>query len=90
MKKHPKRVYVFRRALVLVLAVFFAAAAYGMYEELTGPSYECEQAPVVVGQGDTLWRIAEKRCDGDLLEVRYKLVKSYGTNIRPGQVIQLP
>lgn len=90
MKKHPKRVYVFRRVLVLVLAGFLAAATYGMYEELTSPSYECDPAPVVVEQGDDLWGIAEPRCEGDLLEVRYKLVKSYGTNIQPGQVIQLP
>ena len=90
MKKHPKRVYVVRRILVLVLAVFLIAAIYGMYQELTSPAYECQQAPVVVMQGDDLYGIAEKRCTGDLLEVRHELVQSYGTVIQPGQVIQLP
>lgn len=90
MNKHPKRVYVVRRVLALVLAVFLIAAAYGVYQELTAPAYECQQAPVVVRQGDTLWGIAEKRCTGDLLEVRYELTQSYGTEIQPGQVIQLP
>lgn len=90
LKKHPKRVYVFRRALVAVMAVFFAVVSHGMYQELTAPAYECEQAPVVVEQGDTLWSIAEKRCEGDLLEVRYELIQSYGTEIQLGQIIQLP
>lgn len=90
MKKHPRRVYVFRRVLVTIMAAFFAVVGYGMYEEFTSPSYECEQQPVVVHSGDTLWTIAEKRCTGDLLEVRYELVKSYGTVIQPGQIVQLP
>lgn len=90
MKKHPKRVYVVRRILALVMAVFLVAAAYGMYQELTTPAYECPEAPVVVEKGDTLWRIAEKRCTGDMLEITDELVRSYGTEIQPGQVIQLP
>ena len=90
MKKHPKRVYVFRRALVLLAVAFFAVVGHGMYQELTAPAYECEQTPVIVEQGNTLWSIAEKRCEGDLLQVRYELVQSYGTEIQPGQVIQLP
>ena len=90
MKKHPKRVYVVRRALLLLAVAFFAVVGHGMYQELTAPAYECEQTPVVVEQGNTLWSIAEKRCEGDLLEVRYELVKSYGTVVQPGQIIQLP
>lgn len=90
MKKYPKRVYVFRRALVGVMAAFFAVVGYGMYQDLTSPSYECEQQPVVVHSGDTLWSIAEKRCTGDLLEVRYELNQSYGTVVQPGQIVQLP
>lgn len=90
MNKHPKRVYVVRRILALVMAVFLVAAAYGMYQELTTPAYECPEAPVVVEKGDTLWRIAEKRCTGDMLEITDELVRSYGTEIQPGQVIQLP
>lgn len=90
MKKYPKRVYVFRRVLVTIMAAFFAVVGHGMYQELTAPAYECQQAPVVVKQGDTLWSIAEKRCEGDLLEVRYELTQSYGTEIQLGQIIQLP
>lgn len=90
MKKHPKRVYVVRRTLVLVMAAFFAVVGHGMYKDLTSPSYECQQTPVVVQQGDTLWSIANKRCAGDLLEVRHELTQSYGTEIQPGQTIQLP
>ena len=90
MKKHPKRVYVVRRALVLLMAAFFAVVGHGMYQDLTSPAYECKQAPVVVRSGDTLWSIAEKRCTGDLLEVRHELVQSYGTEIQPGQIVQLP
>ena len=90
MKKHPKRVYVVRRILVMVSAGFFSAAIYGVYQELTTPAYECQQAPVVVMQGDTVYGIAEERCTGNLLEVRHKVVQSYGTVIHAGQVIQLP
>ena len=90
MNKHPRRVYVVRRVLALVLAVFVLAAAYGVYQELTSPAYECQQAPVVAQEGDTYWSIAEKRCTGDLLEVRYEVVQSHGTVLHPGDVVQLP
>ena len=90
MKKHPRRVYVVRRILAVVLAVFLIAAAYGVYEELTTPAYVCSEAPVVVQEGDTLWRIAERHCDGDMQEITDELVQSYGTVIQPGQIIQLP
>lgn len=94
MKKQTKRVYVVRRILAaILLAIGLSAGAvivHEMYEDLTSPSYECEDITVVVKEGDTIWSIGESHCEGDLLDVRYQLTRTYGTDIWPGQRIELP
>lgn len=90
MQKLPKRVYVQRRILVAALTVFFLMAGCGMIKEVTSPSFTCPDRTHTVLQGESLWTIAEKHCDGDLLAVRYHLTQAYGPVIQPGDVIELP
>jgi hypothetical protein len=90
MQRLPKRVYVFRRILVAALTVIFLTAGYGMVKEVASPSFTCQDRTITVYQGDTLWGIAAKHCDGDMLAARYQLTQAYGTVIQPGDVIELP
>lgn len=53
-------------------------------------AFVCDAEPHKVEQGDTLWAIAEKKCDGNLETVTDNLVETYGTIIHAGQTIWLP
>lgn len=89
MKKHPKRVYVFRRALVTVIAIFGIMVGRGVWEELTAPDYTCNKTMVIAQPGDTIWSIINDNCRGDMAAARYDAVKANGHNITVGQKIDL-
>jgi nucleoid-associated protein YgaU len=90
MTRLPKRVYVKRRILVAASTVFFLSAGCGMIKEVTSPSFTCPDRTHTVVQGDSLWSIAAKHCEGDMLVVRYHLTQAYGPVIQPGDIIELP
>ena len=46
--------------------------------------------PHSVQYGDTLWAIAEAKCEGNIQAVTDNLVDTYGTNIQLGDTIWLP
>lgn len=56
----------------------------------TADNFTCETTPHQVFSGDTLWRIAETKCDGNIQHATDKLVSAYGTTIQIGWTIYLP
>lgn len=78
-----------KNTLLLALAFVGIATAFVIGEE-TSNNFNCELTPHIVQQGNTLWGIAENKCDGDIQRVTDKLVEVYGTNIQIGQNIYLP
>ena len=79
----------FKSTLLLATAIIGVTAAFVIGEE-TSNNFNCELAPHTVQQGDTLWGIAESKCEGDIQRVTDALVKVYGVNIQIGQNIYLP
>lgn len=78
-----------KNTLLLAIAFVGLATAFVIGEE-TSNNFNCELAPHTVQQGDTLWAIAESKCEGDIQRVTDNLVNTYGTNIQIGQNIYLP
>ena len=78
-----------KNTLLLAIAFVGLATAFVIGEE-TSNNFNCELAPHTVQQGDTLWAIAESKCEGDIQRVTDNLVNTYGTNIQVGQNIYLP
>lgn len=74
-------------ALVALFTALVFAFAYGSKR---GEAFACEPTEHTVQYGDTLWRIAETYCDGNIQVVSDKLVEAYGTNIQLGNRIFLP
>ena len=92
MKKYPKSVYMRRRITVLVAAIFAVMGLKGAVSAIMAPSYVCDPFVHIVDSGDSLWSIGESYCKGDMLALRYDLVRANdGTHlIHPGQIIQNP
>jgi LysM domain len=53
-------------------------------------AFSCDPEPHSVEYGDTLWAIAEAKCEGNLETVTDNLVAVYGSNIQVGWTIWLP
>lgn len=77
------------RAVGWVLAVVAGAVFIGAASHNAG-KFTCEPNPHSVQYGDTLWAIAEAKCDGNIQAVTDNLVDTYGTNIQLGDTIWLP
>ena len=75
--------------LLLALGFVGVITAFVIGEE-TSNNFNCELTPHTVVHGDTLWAIAENKCEGDIGRVTDILVNIYGTNIRQGNNIWLP
>ena len=71
------------------LAVAIGATLIGFASYNAG-RFTCEPDPHTVQYGDTLWAIAEAKCDGNIQAVTDNLVDTYGTNIQLGDAIWLP
>lgn len=89
MRNHPRRVYVFRRILAILLLGFLASVAIGVYQDVTTPAYTCSEKAVFAAPGDTIWSLLEQNCEGDLTAGRHFVVGLYGTRIYQGQLILL-
>jgi hypothetical protein len=89
MKVHSYRYRNLRYTALLVLLVIGAmfALAYGSRQ---GEKFTCDLEPHTVTYGDTLWSIAEDKCDGNIQVVTDNLADVYGTTIHSGQNIYLP
>lgn len=78
-----------KSTLLLATAIIGVTAAFVIGEE-TSNNFNCELTPHTVQQGDTLWSIAESKCEGNIQRVTDNLVNTYGANIQIGQNIYLP
>lgn len=78
-----------RNTLALAGLVVGVTAAFIIGEE-TSNNFTCETTVHHVDYGDTLWGIAERKCEGDIQRVTDNLVDVYGTNIQLAQNIYLP
>lgn len=74
----------------VIIAIAAAAAGVALGWWIDAGRMHCENKSVIVAEGDTLWRIAETYCKGDVQKATDKLVAQYGTDIRPSQEITLP
>jgi len=78
-----------KSTLLLATMSIGLATAFVIGQE-TSDNFNCELTPHTVQQGDTLWGIAENKCEGDIRRVTDNLVNTYGANIQIGQNIYLP
>lgn len=78
-----------RNTLLLIALVVGAMVAFIVGEE-TSNNFTCDPTVHHVDYGDTLWAIAESKCEGDIQRVTDELVRVYGTNIQLAQNIYLP
>lgn len=83
MKKTLKKVTVTALALGLGVAVIALAG-------LNADRFACDGEAISVVSGDTLWALAEAKCDGNIRAVTDNLVKTYGATIHAGDIIWLP
>lgn len=75
---------------LLLIGVVVSCVIAVVIGEETSNNFTCETTPHQVFSGDTLWRIAETKCEGDIQRVTDTLVRVYGVNIQIGQNIYLP
>lgn len=89
MKHHRYRARNARNIIITagVAVALFGAIAIGSAK---GERFTCDTDPHTVVANDTLWSIAERKCDGNIQVVTDKLVAVYGTTIQSGQHIYLP
>jgi len=76
-----------RRALVVGA---LAVVAWGAHDLLgASPSFVCDATPVVAEEGDTLWAIAEARCDGDIRLATDEAFRAFGS-LSVGELVAMP
>jgi hypothetical protein len=78
-----------RNTFILGCVIIGAVAGIIIGEE-TSNNFTCDPSAHRVEYGDTLWGIAEAKCEGDIQRVTDNLVDVYGTNIQLAQYIYLP
>lgn len=71
-----------------VLVVLSVALVFARVQAMD--NFTCEPNPHIVSYGDTLWAIAEAKCDGNIQVAVNNLVEVYGVIIQPNQSIWLP
>lgn len=93
MKRYPKSVYMRRRMMACaIVIVAFWAMVHVAYAIVTEPDYVCEPFTHVADSGDSLWSIGELYCKGDMLALRYDMVRANGGThiIHPNQIVTNP
>lgn len=76
---------------VIIGIVAFFVTVFGLGKLIEAQErFTCNKVTVTVQSGDTLWKIAERNCTGNIQVAVYHLVEKYGSAIDRGQQIQLP
>lgn len=78
------------RSAVRWLAVVAGMTALIGFASNNAGKFTCEADPHTVQYGDTLWAIADSKCEGNIQAVTDNLVDTYGTNIQVGWQVWLP
>ena len=78
-----------KKIIIGIVAFFVAVFGLGKLIE-SQEKFTCNQVTVTVQPGDTLWKIAETNCTGNIQVATAVLVDMYGSAIDRGQLIQLP
>lgn len=73
--------------LVALVGALTLSVAYGAKR---ADAFTCDGEAISVVSGDTLWALAEAKCDGNIQVVTDNLVKTYGATIQAGDIIWLP
>lgn len=71
------------------IAITIFACGY-FFAGFMEPNYKCEQGAHVAQEGDSLWRIAERFCTGEIDSAVSDMVAVHGSSIRVGQQVTLP
>jgi len=74
-------------ALAVVGVVGVGWWAYGRLN--AEPSFVCDATPVVASEGDTLWAIAEARCEGDIRQATDEAYRVFGS-LSVGELVVMP
>lgn len=92
MKRYPKSVYIRRRIMVLIAAIFAVMGLKGAVSAIMAPAYVCDPFVHVADSGDSLWGIGETYCKGDMLALQYDMVRANGGThlIHPNQIVTNP
>lgn len=76
---------------IIIIIVAFFVTSFGLSKVIEAQEqYDCPDIFVTVQAGDTMWKIAEPNCTGNIQVAVFHLVQKYGTLIHQGQQIQLP
>lgn len=75
--------------VITVIASFFAWKFLEQGYEVIG-RYSCDDKPVIVREGDTLFSIARMNCVGSVETAVDEIYSFYGASIREGQLLYLP
>ena len=76
---------------IITIIVAFFVTSFGLSKVIASQErFTCNQATVTVQSNDTMWKIAERNCTGNIQVAVFHLVQKYGTLIHHGQQIQLP
>lgn len=75
------------KALAVIGVVGVGSWAYGRLN--AEPSFVCDATPVVASEGDTLWAIAEAKCEGDIREATDEAFRIVGS-LSVGELVVMP
>ena len=72
--------------VILILSVALGLATISTTRE----SFSCDNSGHLVVEGDTLWRIAEQKCSGNIQKATDTAMKTYGTDLVIGTTVFMP
>lgn len=78
------------RSTIYLVLTFVALIVAFTVGQARAKQFTCSLEPHQVQSGDTLWRIAENNCEGNIQAVTDNLVAVYGDPIQVGNTIYLP
>ena len=77
------------RKTLIILSMFFVGILF-YSATMAGDKYNCDNRQYEVADGDTLWRIAERFCQGNIQSATDDAVKTYGNGLSVGMIIIMP
>lgn len=72
--------------VILILGIALGLATISTTRE----KFSCDNSGHLVVEGDTLWRIAEQKCSGNIQKATDTAMKTYGTGLVIGTTVFMP